>query len=255
MVTGAPVRGAADAARAGLVASTAANLAGWHDLNVRALGLRSAWRDGWWLALDEPPPIYFRAVAVRPGADAAALRGLPEGRGGLVVCDPWSDLELGAGGLRVESERPWMVRAPGPLPEDALPDGLRIDRVADATALLAFERAAAEGFGAPQQPPHAWHAPPLLLDRRFDLWLGWLGERVVATANGFREAGVLGVYSVSTMPLARGRGYASALTAHAVRSAATIPAVLQPSDMAESLYRRLGFERFATFRTWTRSHR
>ena len=41
-------------------------------------------------------------------------------------------------------------------------------------------------------------------------------------------------------------------TARTVAAAPDLPAVLQPSEMAEPIYRRLGFERFTTFRTWTR---
>jgi hypothetical protein len=51
----------------------------------------------------------------------------------------------------------------------------------------------------------------------------------------------------------RRRGYATALTAHVVANAPDLPAVLQPSRIAESLYRRLGFERFGVFRSWGRA--
>jgi predicted GNAT family acetyltransferase len=75
----------------------------------------------------------------------------------------------------------------------------------------------------------------------------------VATANSFRDGGVLGIYSVSTLPETRRRGYATALTARAVHDAPELDAVLQPSQMAERLYRRIGFEPFSAFRTWIRS--
>jgi hypothetical protein len=37
-----------------------------------------------------------------------------------------------------------------------------------------------------------------------------------------------------------------------VRAGPNVPAVLQPSEMAEGMYQRLGFRRFATFRSWDR---
>ncbi len=48
------------------------------------------------------------------------------------------------------------------------------------------------------------------------------------------------------------RGAGLAITARTLAAAPDLPAVLQPSDMAEPMYRRLGFARFTTFRTWIR---
>jgi hypothetical protein len=42
------------------------------------------------------------------------------------------------------------------------------------------------------------------------------------------------------------------MTWAAVAADPSIPAVLQPSEMAVSLYARLGFEGFTTFRSWAR---
>lgn len=248
----APVATRSSAEHGRLVAATAANLAGWHDLNLLALGHRTAWQDGWWLTPDDVPAIFFRAIAVRPGADPRAPAALCHDRSWLAVCDPWSELPLARHGLELEADRPWMTRPAGPVPPVPEPDGITVGRVEDEPALLAYEQAAAIGFGAAVQPPHAWHAPPLLRDTRFDLWLGRRDAEPVSTANGFREAGVLGVYSVSTVPAARRRGTGLAITARTLAAAPDLPAVLQPSDMAEPMYRRLGFARFTTFRTWIR---
>jgi GNAT superfamily N-acetyltransferase len=237
------------------VAATAANIAGWHDLNVRALGHRSEWRDGWWLTPDDVPVIYFRAIAVRPGADPRVPLRHCHLADWIAVCDPWSDLDLGRNGMTFEADRPWMARPPGPVPLEALAPGVSLERVTDPARLLDFERAAAIGFGAVPQPPNAWHGTALLDDPRFDLWIARHAGDAIATANGFREAGVLGIYSVSTLPAARRRGTGTAITAEAVAQSSDRPAVLQPSEMAEPMYRRLGFERFTTVRTWTRNPR
>jgi len=66
---------------------------------------------------------------------------------------------------------------------------------------------------------------------------------------------VLGIYGVATIPAMRGRGYATAMTTRALATAGDLPAVLQPSTMAEPLYGRLGFARFGTFRSWARGGR
>lgn len=243
------------ATRAHLVAATAANLATWHDANLRALGFRTAWRDGWWMTPDDVPVIFFRAIAVRPGADPEVPARDCHQAPNLAACDPWSDLSLDRHGMLFEADRPWMTRPAGPALEPALPDGVTIERVATPGALAAFERAAALGFGSTVQPPHTWHAPGILADPRFDHWLARSAGDAVGTGNGLREAGVLGVYSISTLPIARRRGIGAAITARTVAAAPTLPAVLQPSEMAEPIYRRLGFERFTTFRTWTRRPR
>jgi predicted GNAT family acetyltransferase len=69
---------------------------------------------------------------------------------------------------------------------------------------------------------------------------------------GFADAGVLGIYGVTTVPAARRRGYGRAVTRSVIAAGPRIPAVLQPSAMAESMYGRLGFRRFTTFRAWDR---
>ncbi len=240
-----------------LVAATAANIAAWHDANLRALGYATAWRDGWWLTPDDVPVIYFRAIAVRPGADPSVPTAVCHRAPNLAVCDPWSSLALERHGMAREADRPWMTRAPGPVAITEPPAGISITRVADVRQLALYERTAAIGFGSATPPAGAWHGSAILGDRRFDHWLarGEEDDTAVGTGSGLREAGVLGIYSISTVPEARRRGIASAVTAHSVGDAPDLPAVLQPSEMAESIYRRLGFERFTTFRTWTQARR
>jgi ribosomal protein S18 acetylase RimI-like enzyme len=69
------------------------------------------------------------------------------------------------------------------------------------------------------------------------------------------HAGVVGVYSVSVTPGARGRGIGWSLTRRAAASARGRPAVLQPSAQGLSMYRRMGFEPFARFAVWVRPDR
>jgi hypothetical protein len=241
-----------------LVASTAANLAGWHDLMLRGLGHRTEYLDGAWLTPDHVPAIFFAAIGVRPGASTEAVANGPTRHAWIAACDPWSDLQLDACGFSVEGEHAWMVRAPtppqasAPPTTDGSPDGLRVERVLDSAGLADFELASALGFGSPPQPPFTWHAPAVLNDPRLVLWRGRLGDRTVSTSMSFVDAGVVGVYGVSTIPDARHRGYATVLTGAALGADPGVPSVLQPSSMAEPLYRSLGYERFTSFRTWVR---
>jgi GNAT superfamily N-acetyltransferase len=147
-----------------------------------------------------------------------------------------------------------MARPAGPVDGDGAPPAeLSIEQVTDVPALLTFEATAAQGFESGAVDPHTWHGPDVLTDSRLRMWVGRRDDRPVAVAMAFADAGVLGVYGVATIPMARRRGYATALTAHAVSSAPELPAVLQPSRVAEPLYRRLGFQRFGVFRSWGRA--
>jgi ribosomal protein S18 acetylase RimI-like enzyme len=81
-------------------------------------------------------------------------------------------------------------------------------------------------------------------------------DEMVATASLALHAGIAGIYNVATLPKARGKGFASALTAHVAAEArasnATI-AALQASEMGLNVYRRLGFrERYSVdMLTWS----
>jgi hypothetical protein len=237
---------------AGLVAAAAANLAGWHDLHLRSLGHRTVWQDGLWLTPDQVPVIFFSAIAVRPGADAAVAAASTTQTSWTAACDPWLDLELETVGYQHLSDQPWMARPGGSPPFAPLPAGLVIERVTSADALVRFEATAAAGFESGAIAPHTWHGPDVMADPRLDMWLGLVDGSPVAVSMGFREAGVLGIYGVATVPRMRRQGLATALTSHAIAASPDLPAVLQPSTMAEPIYRRLGFSRFGAFRTWAR---
>ncbi|MFN8519775.1 MAG: GNAT family N-acetyltransferase [Chloroflexota bacterium] len=235
-----------------LTAAAAANMAGWHDLHLRSLGHRTEWRDGLWLTPERVPVIFFSAIAVRPGAAGGVVAARTSASTWTAACDPWSDLALAGTGYEHLSDQPWMARPAGPIGSVEPPDGLVVQRAADVGDLVLFEMTAAQGFDAGVVAPHTWHGPAVLADPRLDLWLGLVDGSPVAVSMGFREAGVLGIYGVATIPAARRRGYATALTTHAIDQAPELPAVLQPSTMAEPLYEALGFRRFGSFRSWAR---
>ncbi len=71
------------------------------------------------------------------------------------------------------------------------------------------------------------------------------GGRAVASVTAMREGPVVGLWNVATLPDARRRGAATAVTLAALddaRSTGATLAVLASTDEALSLYRRLGFE-------------
>ncbi|MGA9141687.1 MAG: GNAT family N-acetyltransferase [Methanocella sp.] len=81
-------------------------------------------------------------------------------------------------------------------------------------------------------------------------YLGLLDGRPVATAVLFRGADAAGIYYVGTLPGARNKGIATAMTQHALREAKARGyriATLNASAAGQPVYRRLGFvDCFAT---------
>ena len=66
------------------------------------------------------------------------------------------------------------------------------------------------------------------------------------------SSGVVGVYGVATLPEYRRRGCAESMTWAAIQSGLGLPAVLQPTPMAESMYQRMGFAEVGRLQMWRR---
>ena len=196
-----------------------------------------------WRTVDEPPFIYWSAITLARDASAEQVA---DTRG--TVCDSWSMLELEAFGFEVRAREPWFVRRPGPL-SAASPAELEIVDVATPPQVREFEEVSARGFGgegATVETP--FHPPSILADMRMRMLIGRAAGEPVAAAMSYRSADAVGIFGVTTIEPARGRGYASALTAALVDPA--LPTMLSPSPEAESLYRRLGFEQVGELRQW-----
>ncbi len=238
-----------------LLTAAAANLAGWHDLQLRALGCRTERNADWWWTTDDAPGLYLRAIALRPDAPLAAVTDRLHPSGWSGICDPWAILDAAPAGFLPDGDRPWMARPVAPVAPGALPDGVSITAVHDPSELVEHELAAALGFGATIPEPGAWHGPAILGDPRLGIWIARRGGEAVGTAMAFREAGVLGVYAISTLPSQRRRGIGGALTRTAVSFDPSLPAVLQASEIALPLYAAIGFRTEGIFRTWVRGPR
>jgi GNAT superfamily N-acetyltransferase len=84
----------------------------------------------------------------------------------------------------------------------------------------------------------------------FQLIVAWHDGEPVASALAFDLAGDCGVYNVGTLPHARRRGLATALTAHLLheaRARGCDSASLQSTPMAERVYAAVGFRDFGRF--------
>lgn len=80
-------------------------------------------------------------------------------------------------------------------------------------------------------------------------YVGWRGGLPVATSLLLLHNGVAGIYQVTTLPEHRGQGIGTAMTSVPLREAFEQGyriGVLECSQMAVSLYRRLGFQQYCT---------
>ena len=80
--------------------------------------------------------------------------------------------------------------------------------------------------------------------------IGRFGGNSTAAGMSYRSNNAIGIYGVTTLSSARGRGHATALTRALIDPA--MPAVLSPSTEAQDLYRRLGFKPVGELTQWHR---
>jgi GNAT superfamily N-acetyltransferase len=169
------------------------------------------------------------------------------------VCDSWSAVDLEPNGYSATVRGPWFLRPPGSLAPTVPPD-LEIVHVQTPAEAEEFERTSIRGFSDDDELDVAAgsiHPASILADDRMTMLTGRAGGRAVAAAMSYRLDEVVGIYGVTTVPSARRRGYASALTAALVDPA--LPMSLSPSPMAEGVYRRLGFEHIGELTMWRAS--
>jgi GNAT superfamily N-acetyltransferase len=229
------------------IALCAETTAAWHASWLDALGLRSERRDSVWRALDVPPVIYLSAITLAPDVSETAVR---EVHG--TMCDSWCALELAESGFTERLREPWFARPASAVAAEEAPSEFEIVRVSTPAEVVEFENVSLRGFGGEgaRVEPGAIHPPSILEDARMMMLTGRVGGNAVAAAMSYRTDAAVGIYGVTTIASARGRGYASALTRALIEPA--LPAVLSPSPEAESLYRRLGFEQLGVLRHWHR---
>jgi GNAT superfamily N-acetyltransferase len=151
-------------------------------------------------------------------------------------------------GLVPMSETPWMPgMALQPIPADHEPE-LRTDHhiahVTDEAALADHIRTAEAAFGLPAWMLRAMLNPAILGEPRVAIYVGYSNGEPVSTGLGFHSGRTIGVYNISTIPRARGRGYGAEMTKRVAADGAANGcdvAILQASDMGYPIYERLGY--------------
>ena len=135
-----------------------------------------------------------------------------------------------------------------------LPAGLTVERVRDAGAAKEYAGVMRTGFEMPGFIDDALFRVLTSLgfaeDAPFVHYVGRLDGEMLATASLSLAAGVAGVFNVTTLHGARRRGIGTALTLAALRDARERGyrvCILQSSEMALDVYRRLGFGRYGDY--------
>jgi GNAT superfamily N-acetyltransferase len=239
------------------IGRAASNMANWHATSVEALGHTSACWPGAWATNGPIPGLYLNAIVFSVGQSAATqveqlaafFADSPAMRR-LAIADGTNQLDLAPLGLHREQARPCFWRAPGQTGEPLMPGELEIVEVTSAEVLADFEATSVIGFETATVSRFAWHAPGVLADPRFLMWLAKVDGRGVGAAMAYAGDDLIGIYGVTVVPGARRRGYGAALTWHAIRAYPRLPAALQPSDMAVAMYQRLGFAPIGHFSGW-----
>jgi ribosomal protein S18 acetylase RimI-like enzyme len=133
--------------------------------------------------------------------------------------------------------------------------GLEIVRVVDRTALRPWIEVMRVGFGLPADAEKRLFELFLgvALDPPMHTYLAIHEGRPVATSQLFVGAGVGGIYNVTCLPEARGRGIGTAITraplVDAQRQGYDL-IILQASRLGYPIYRRLGFMDYGRLNTY-----
>lgn len=128
---------------------------------------------------------------------------------------------------------------------------LEFRQVWDVEARSDFSAIVCACFHIPPAMAGAVYAKQEFWTGQLRAWVGYHGGRPVTVAAAVASSGVLGLYSVATLPEYRRMGYGEVAVRHAVarsrESGMKGPLVLQSSPVAYSLYKELGFRRRTRF--------
>jgi len=156
-------------------------------------------------------------------------------------------------GFAVAEQVPGMAVTPDELRDS--PAEVEIVRVETAEEVERSLALAALGFGVPADVIRPVYTLDFIQLEGWAYYIASTGGTDVSVAAGFTVDGSVGIFNVATPAKHRGRGYGSAITAHAVREGFETGAefaYLESSAMGESVYRRLGFREVETYTMFAR---
>jgi GNAT superfamily N-acetyltransferase len=210
-----------------------------------------------------PAPAFSGAAIEREPSDAPTVLRWAEqvfrSRGaslGVVVergRHPAVERALAAMDLRVISTEPAMAVETGRVPPPPPIDGLEIRRATSVEDLEAMATLEVDAFGTDAETAGGFFSAGILEQPAVALYVARFDDVPVSMAYTQAHGGSLGVFGVATASSARGRGYATAITATTIlegrRDGADL-AWLQASEMGVPMYERMGFEVVSTWDVW-----
>ena len=172
-----------------------------------------------------------------------------------VARHPRIDDAVRTAGLRRVERWPAMVAHLDALPAAADVAGVEITEVRDEADLPAVRAVEVATFGTSPAVAVRFVGRRMVEDERVRMFLAWIDGRPVGEATGYLLDDTVGIFGVGVVEEARRRGIGAALT---LRAAAAFGgradlAWLQPSDMARSMYERLGFRAVSEWEVWIAS--
>jgi GNAT superfamily N-acetyltransferase len=156
-------------------------------------------------------------------------------------------------GMRMISNPPGMYANSLVPPAHRLPE-VECCPAGDERTTEAFAHITAVNFDIPEAIAQAVYRPERAWAGAYRGYVGFVKGRAVSIVAIVASEGVLGVYSLSTLPEFRRRGYGEALLREALNRERARTGldhiVLQSTDAGYSLYRRIGFRDVARFSVW-----
>ncbi|MEP7059694.1 MAG: GNAT family N-acetyltransferase [Actinomycetota bacterium] len=207
-------------------------------------------------------PALNSALVIREPGDVPAAferakaefdrRGLQLGIDIAVGRHPAVDAGVRALGLTLIIKRPGMAVTTDALAEAPVPQGFTVEVASSREEILQAAEAAGAAFGDPSQIIrgfYAWSVPDVPEARC--LVAREPNGQVVGSAAAYLHEGAAGILGLGVRPAFQRRGIGAALTAAAVRVFPDADlAWLHPSEMAERMYRSLGFEAAGGWEVW-----
>jgi ribosomal protein S18 acetylase RimI-like enzyme len=220
--------------------------------------------DGLLIALSNLPAPELNGTRVirEPGDPAAAIaaaRDVFRSRGhpffGIeieVARHPRIDDAVRTAGLRRVERWPAMAAHLRELPTPPDPAGAEITEIHEEGALAAMRAVEVATFGTDPRVAERFVGRRMLEDERVRMFIAWSDGRPVGEATGYLLDDTVGIFGVGVVEDARRRGIGAALTLRAASAFGDRADVawLQPSDMARSMYERLGFEAVSEWEVW-----
>ncbi|MFG3439420.1 hypothetical protein ACGF0J_19450 [Nonomuraea sp. NPDC047897] len=191
-----------------------------------------------------PPPYVDLADVVRRVAEFYP----PERH--FVFLSAWPTPDLSGAGLLLMGHPPFMLRPPGGTPPP-IPQGLRIVPVTGQESLDDFVRTLVRAYPLPEARGTVL-GDVRVLRGPVRLFVGYDGDRPVATSGARLGHGIVDVEWVSTLPSHRRRGIGAALTWAATLVSPTLPATLIASDEGQPVYEAMGYLRVMRLTMWHR---